>query len=106
LEFLASISSQHERKLRDLAEAGQTDSRKREQLQWLAQISTDRGRQLDSLLLEDAAAAEVRQRARRCLENLEQLREVWDDSKHPRAGGPPNAGWFASTGGSSAAALP
>jgi hypothetical protein len=26
--------------------------------------------------------------------------EAWDPSKHPRQGGPPNAGWWASTGGS------
>ena len=25
--------------------------------------------------------------------------EAWDPSKHPRLGGPPNAGWWASTGG-------
>ncbi len=27
------------------------------------------------------------------------LEEAWDPSKHPRAGGPPNAGWWAKTGG-------
>lgn len=105
LEFLASISPEHERKLRDLAQARQIDSRKREQLEWVAGISTDPKRRFDELLREEAAAAEVRQRASRCIENLERLREIWDDSKHPRAGGPPNAGWFASTGGSAARTL-
>ncbi|HWC89681.1 MAG TPA: hypothetical protein VG433_08500, partial [Pirellulales bacterium] len=40
------------------------------------------------------------ERSRRILERLEYAAEIWDESKHPRAGGPPNAGWFASTGGS------
>ena len=81
---------------------GKIDSREREQLEWLAEISTEHGRQFQDLLREEAAAAGVRERARRCLENIERLRETWDEDKHPRLGGPPNAGWFASTGGSAA----
>jgi hypothetical protein len=30
----------------------------------------------------------------------------WDPDKHPRTGAPPNPGWFAPTGGSSAEGLP
>jgi hypothetical protein len=30
--------------------------------------------------------------------------EAWDSSKHPRRGGPPNAGWFAAAGGAGHAA--
>jgi hypothetical protein len=100
LEWLAAISPEYERRLRNLAKSPRGDELRREQLEWLAEISPEYARQLRDLQREEAMAAEVRERSRHIIESLERAAEEWDDSKHPRAGGPPNAGWFASTGGS------
>jgi DNA-directed RNA polymerase subunit F len=101
LEWLAAIAPESGRRLRNqLREPG--DDERRRLLEWLADISPEHERQLRELPREEAIAAEVRERSRQIVERLEHATEVWDDSKHPRAGGPPNAGWFISTGGSTA----
>ncbi|HWC88032.1 MAG TPA: hypothetical protein VG433_00190, partial [Pirellulales bacterium] len=104
MEWLAAISPEYERRLRNLAKTPHSDEPRREQLEWLAAISPEYARQLRDLQREEAIAAEVRERSRQIIESLELAAEQWDDSKHPRAGGPPNAGWFVSTGGSAARA--
>jgi hypothetical protein len=102
LAWSASISSRKEEQLRRLTRAGQIHAREREQLERLAGISAEHERQFQDMLRKEAAAAEVRRRAQQCLEKVERLREglSWDPARHPRLGGPPNAGWFAPTGGS------
>jgi hypothetical protein len=104
LEWLAAISPEYERRLRNLAKTPHSDEPRQEQLEWLAAISPEYARQLRDLQREEAIAAEVRERSRQIIERLELAAEQWDDSKHPRAGGPPNAGWFVSTGSSGALA--
>lgn len=103
LEWLASISSDHERLLREIAVEEQEKKRQREKLEWLAAMSTEHERRLLDLQHEEAAA-EAAERAMRAAAWPEGLgEEDWDPAKHPRLGGPPNAGWFASTGGSDSA---
>lgn len=68
-----------------------------EHYRWLMAILPSRAdvfqRQLDQRLAEqDASSRELSAFARRLLE------DEWDASKHPRRGGPPNAGWFADKG--------
>ncbi|HEX4150238.1 MAG TPA: hypothetical protein VHY20_14675, partial [Pirellulales bacterium] len=104
MEWLAAISPEYERRLRNLAKTPHSDEPRQEQLEWLAAISPEYARQLRDLQREEAIAAEVRERSRQIIERLELAAEQWDDSKHPRAGGPPNAGWFVSTGSSGALA--
>ncbi len=70
----------------------------REQLEWLALISDEHEGKLRALLREEAEARELLRRRERFSEDWTS-QEQWDPSKHPRQGGPPNAGWFASTGG-------
>lgn len=55
----------------------------RERLEFLAEIAPDAAR---NLLRSRSFVAS----------------EEWDEDKHPRLGGPPNAGWFANTGGAAA----
>lgn len=69
----------------------------REQLEWLALISDEHEGKLRALLREEAEARELLRRRERFSEDWTS-QEQWDPSKHPRQGGPPNAGWFASTG--------
>lgn len=82
-----------------IEEAG--DLAARQQLHWLAEISTRHERRLRNVLREEAAALEAWDG--RCVEHPELAREGWDEDKHPRLGGPPNAGWFAATGDSGVA---
>ena len=70
----------------------------REHLEWLAQISDEHEAKLRCILREEAEAQELLWRRQRFSEAWTS-QEQWDPSKHPRQGGPPNAGWFASTGG-------
>lgn len=70
----------------------------REHLEWLAQISDEHEAKLRSILREETEARELLRRRERFSEDWT-AQEQWDPSKHPRQGGPPNAGWFASTGG-------
>ena len=99
LEWLAQISTEHEDQLRNRACADGEARRQREQLEWLAAISEEHERTLVALRRAEALA---RQSQQPCdgFGGLSALQEQgWDPSKHPRRGGAPNAGWFASAGG-------
>ncbi len=97
LEFAASIS--HD--VRHLRVDAMHASRNCELLEWLAPLSEKHERQLHELQRDAAIARDARQR----LNKTVGLREAqWNAAKHPRRGTAPNAGWFATTGGSSSAA--
>jgi hypothetical protein len=98
LEWLAQISPRHEDQLRRLRSTEAEARREREQLEWLATISEEHERKLQTLLWEEVEAKEAQQRCEWFTED-QTAQEAWDPSKHPRQGGPPNAGWWASTGG-------
>ncbi|MEX0677017.1 MAG: hypothetical protein WD063_08080 [Pirellulales bacterium] len=51
----------------------------------------------------EAKARDAHGRLERLVEGWDVQEAQWDPSKHPRRGGPPNAGWFATTGGSGSA---
>lgn len=107
LERLAGISPEWEHKLRAAARPAAHDAHQRQQLEWLAEVSTEHRRRLRELLRREAAEAAAREAAARILEGLDRVAEEdWDPAKHPRLGGPPNAGWFAATGGSLTAVTP
>lgn len=107
LEWLAIFSPKWGRKLREATRPPCRDTHEREQLEWLAEISIEHKRQLGELLRREAAEAAARVRAAQILEGLKRVaEEEWDPAKHPRLGGPPNAGWFAATGGALAAVTP
>jgi hypothetical protein len=72
----------------------------REILEWAAQISTKCESELRTLQWLEDQEREAWRRAEQFVELL--LEDHWDPSKHPRLGGPPNAGWFATTGGTGA----
>jgi len=100
LEWLASFSTRHEEELQRLRSAEAAD---RELLEFLADISTEYEDKLREVLREEAELRESQE----CVERYHQRQrgEVshvqeagWDASKHPRAGSPPNPGWWASTG--------
>ena len=89
LEWLAKISPRHEDELRRLQSAEGKARRQHEHLEWLAKISPNYERELRRPFNQEAEASKDTQ-----------LHEAgWDPSKHPRLGAAPNAGWFASTGG-------
>ena len=100
LEWLTQISARAEAELRQIRSAEAQQRRKREQLQWLAQISDGHERQLRALVAEEKGPTARPLRAVR--RGLARAR-AWDASKHPRLGGPPNPGWWATRGGSSSA---
>ena len=81
----------------------------REHREWLAEISDEHEAKFRALLRQEAESRASRESLRSCQRFIEDVtsQEQWDPSKHPRQGGPPNAGWFASTGatGSSSSGL-
>jgi hypothetical protein len=97
LEWLASFSTRHADELRRLQSAEAEARRQRELLEWLAQISEEHERKLRRLLQEEAAAREFQRRAEQLSGTM--LEANWDPAKHPRLGGPPNAGWWATASG-------
>jgi hypothetical protein len=99
LEWLAQISDRHAAQLRALQSAEAEARRQREQLEWLAGISPKHESQLRRLLASEAQARDAQARFERFVEGSNLQEALWDPSKHPRRGGPPNAGWFATTGG-------
>ena len=101
LEWLASISSRHEEQLRRLLNAEAEARHQRELLEWLATISEEHEWKLRTLLREEANAREEQRLWERYTED-QTAQEAWDSSKHPRQGGPPNPGWWASAGGGGA----
>jgi hypothetical protein len=74
-------------------------------LEWLATISD---RHADELRRLQAAEAEARDgnSLGQCHGNGSLVNEAWVPSQHPRLGGQPNAGYFASTGGSAGSMVP
>jgi hypothetical protein len=105
LEWLATISDRHRDEVRRLQSAEAEARRQRQQLEWLAQISEEHERKLRVSLREEADRAEAQRRYERLVEDLALQEAQWDPAKHPRRGGPPNAGWFATTSGSGSAAV-
>jgi hypothetical protein len=99
LEWLATISPRHEQELRRLQSAEAEARRQREQLEWLATISTRHENELRRLQAAEAQARNVQAYYERLVRSSNLEEATWDPSKHPRRGGAPNAGWFASTGG-------
>ena len=99
LEWLARISTEHERQLRRLLINEAAVRADRERLEWAAGISTDHGRMLRSLLGNEA---EERDRLDRLewLSERSNLQEAdWDPDKHPRGGYPQNRGWWSPASG-------
>jgi hypothetical protein len=103
LEFAASISDRARDELRRVQADEAQARRDRDLLEWVAPISEKHERELRELQQEEA---EARHRYTRLIEALELQEAQWDPARHPRRGGPPNAGWFATTGGSGGAAAP
>jgi DNA-directed RNA polymerase subunit F len=99
LEWLASISPEHERRLHcQLSE--EADARaQREQLEWLATISPRHESQLRRLLASEAEAAEAQERAQWLAEGSQLQEAQWNAAKHPRGAFPQNRGWWSPTGG-------
>jgi hypothetical protein len=100
LEFAASISDRCRDELRRLRDDEAQSRRSRELLEWLAPMSEKHERELRALQHEEADARDAQRRYERFVESLAVQEAQWDPAKHPRLGGPPNAGWFATTGGS------
>ena len=104
LEWAASFSPRAEAELCRLrwaeAEAKEKAQRGRELLEFVVSISgkPEHERELRTLLRKEAEEQEAREREQRLAEAWP-AQEAWDAAKHPRLGGPPNAGWWASNGG-------
>ncbi len=104
LAWLARISTKHESQLRSLLREQVAARAQREQLEWLAKISSRHESQLRSLLTAEAEAREAQARLKWLVEGSNVQEAEWDPGKHPRRGGAPNAGWFATTGGAGGSA--
>lgn len=100
-EFVEAITGEPVSRGRAASEGSSRPER--HQLQWLAEISTKYEIQFWNLLREETLLCEAEDRKREHGEWPAPALEDWDESKHPRLGGPPNAGWFASTGDSNSA---
>ncbi len=107
LEWAASFSPRAEAELRRLewaeAEAKAKARHDRELLEFVAAISEKPGRELRMLRQKEAEEREVRETEQRLAEAMA-AQEAWDAAKHRRLGGPPNAGWWTSTGGTASGA--
>lgn len=101
LQWLEAIAPERARNVRQQCYE-QLSRQDREQLEWLAAIAPDQAWRLRDLLREEPAMDDEYAPD---LGLFQQIGEDWDESKHPRLGGPPNAGWFASTGGEVAASV-
>ncbi|MGD9722977.1 MAG: hypothetical protein AB7O59_21390 [Pirellulales bacterium] len=105
LAWLASISTRHEQQLHDELSRRSAAIEDRERLEWLASFSPRHERALRRLQAAEAEVREARARYERLVEDLRVQEADWDPSKHPRLGGPPNEGWFASKGGAGSTRL-
>ncbi|MGD9721838.1 MAG: hypothetical protein AB7O59_11040 [Pirellulales bacterium] len=103
LAWLASVSTDHERQLRTQLSRRSAAVEERERLEWLASFSPRHERELRRMQAAEAEVRTARVRYEQLFEDLCVQEADWDPSKHPRLGGPPNAGWFATTGTSSSA---
>ena len=98
LEWLASISERHAKQLRVLELTEADTGRDHARLEWLAQFSEAHARKLLDLLRQEVDLRKTQNGAEESFDASAAL-EGWDPGRHPRRGGAPNAGWFASTGG-------
>jgi len=105
LEWLASISDRHAAELSRLRGAEAEARHQRAMLEWLATISDRHAAELRRLQAAEAEAREGNSLGQ-CHGNGSLVNEAWVPSQHPRLGGPPNAGYFASTGGSAGSMVP
>lgn len=99
LAWLARISPEHDSQLRSSLKEQMNATGERTQLEWLAKISPRHESRLGRLLTSEAEATDSRRGLARLVEGWHVQEAKWDPAKHPRRGGPPNAGWFATTGG-------
>jgi hypothetical protein len=103
MEFAASISDRTSDELHRFEVNELQAARNRELLEWLSPMSEEHERELREVQRRDV---EARQRYARLIESLDIQESQWDPAKHPRRGGPPNSGWFATTGSSGGGAVP
>ncbi len=87
------------------ASRAEADARaRREHLELLAAISPEDARRVRGRLSEDVDA-KAQQELLEWVAQISGVHEAeWDSAKHPRLGGPPNPGWWATTGGAGGAA--
>jgi hypothetical protein len=104
LEQLARLLPRYAEELRRLQAAEAKAWHDRELLEWAARISTKCADELRALQWKEAEEREAWRRAEKFVESL--LAGNWDPSKHPRLGGPPNAGWWATMQGGAQGAGP
>lgn len=100
LAWLESVSPDSIDRLRDSLREEHDPTVERSQLEWLAEVSSRHENQLRRIRILEAAAEELQSRSQRSEEGSTLQEAQWDPGKHPRRGGQPNAGWFATTGGS------
>lgn len=99
LEFLVDISDRHCNYKNHAQDGKKQAHRERELLEWLAEFSEKNRYKMRALDREDAQRHESGQRGGQSFDAFGVQEAQWDPSKHPRVGGPPNAGWFATTTG-------
>jgi hypothetical protein len=99
LNFVAAIAPERKYLLDRETQAKSAAAADRKLLEWLAKISPRHEQQLQRELAAEAAAAEAQRRFEQYAEELIAQEAQWDPAKHPRLGHDPNAGWFASKGG-------
>ncbi|MBI2823622.1 MAG: hypothetical protein HYX69_02900 [Planctomycetia bacterium] len=98
LEWLAQISTRHERQLQELNNAEGETRREAEQLAWVAQVFPGCPAQQRNPLRSEFDA-DVREFADAITgRSTVEIDEAWDPAKHPRTAAPPNPGWWAPTG--------
>jgi hypothetical protein len=97
LERLAQFSTRHAQELHRLQATEAQALHDREVLEFAAQISTQAAGKLRANERKEVEEREAWRRAELFAESL--LEDNWDPSKHPRLGGPPNAGWWVTTRG-------
>lgn len=73
----------------------------RARLEWLAEVSTRNQGQLQDVVNSQMTATADSECVSWVAECTTLQEAHWDAAKHPRRGAPPNAGWFATTGGTS-----
>ncbi len=101
--WLTCISTRHAAPAKsEFSEQGDANLEHAE-LEWLAAISSRHERQLRSVQSRQSEANQAQTDLQSLVERLRIEEAQWDPAKHPRRGAPPNAGWFATTGGGGAA---
>ena len=101
LEWLAEISTEHERELKNLLSAEAEARRKRKQLEWLATISTEHERKLRNILAAEAETRAAQKRHERFYESYSARLAEWAEVDHPRQpkGTSDGGQWVAKGGG-------